>query len=357
MPVEKPLSSTHPDLAAEWHPTMNGDLTPDDVDASYADDVWWLCAQGHPFRAQLSSRARYETGCPVCAGKLVRPGVNDLATLNPELAAEWHPNANGDLTPDLVHPGYKGQVIWRVDECGHEFPRSPAARTQDRRCPVCVDTRVYPGQNDLATVHPELLADLAPGQDVDPGQVRATSTSARIRWVRPCGHVYTASPHDRHVDPTPPPCRACAPARPRKRSTIPTVAQVPHLLALWDSTANEPTLPSDVKSTENRIQYHWRCGVGHTWKRRPNTQRDYCKICAGEDLLPGFNDLATFIPALAAQWHPTRNDRRPHQFLPKSNATAWWLGPCGCEWEAKIANRSNGSGCRERHDGTRVLPG
>ena len=34
MPKQKePLSVTHPDLAKEWHPTKNGELTPNDVTA------------------------------------------------------------------------------------------------------------------------------------------------------------------------------------------------------------------------------------------------------------------------------------------------------------------------------------
>jgi hypothetical protein len=36
-----------------------------------------------------------------------------LADVNPELAKQWHPDKNGDLTPDDVLPGSNKKVWWR----------------------------------------------------------------------------------------------------------------------------------------------------------------------------------------------------------------------------------------------------
>lgn len=345
MAVDESLATTHPDLAAQWHPTMNPGLSPDDVDTSHTGDVWWVCLVGHEFRAQLSSRARYGTGCPVCANKRVRPGVNDLASLASELAAEWHPSRNGDMTPEVVAPGYKGPVWWLLS-CGHWFERSPSQRRADPRCPVCVDKRVYPGQNDLATLRPDLAAELAPGQDAS--QIRASSTAARVEWVRACGHTYTASPADR-VNAGAPPCRQCAEPRKVDRAGLPMVADVPALLTLWDSDANAGLDPAQVKAGDNRTLIWWRCQQGHRWQRRPRTQKENCGVCAGKELLAGVTDLATVAPGLAAEWHPTKNgDLGPGDVLPQSNRKVWWLGLCGHEWEAKVANRFRGSGCPAR---------
>lgn len=198
MPATLSLAATHPRLAADWHPTLNYDLNPDDIDASYAEDVWWICSIGHPFRAQLSSRARYGTGCNVCTNKRVRPGVNDLATLDRALAAGWHSTRNTDLSPHLVSPGYKGEVWWQPS-CGHYFPRSPLQRKADRRCQVCVDTRVFAGQNDFATLHPDLVGDLAPGQDLDLGQIRATDYLTSHEAAEQSGEQWLI-PHQRRVE-------------------------------------------------------------------------------------------------------------------------------------------------------------
>ena len=56
--------------------------------------------------------------------------------------------------------------------------------------------------------------------------------------------------------------------------------------------------------------------------------------------------LDTKCPHLAAEWHLIKNfPKHPSDFFSQSNKKVWWLGKCGHEWEAKVANRSNGRGC------------
>ena len=105
------LTITHPQLAAEWHPTKNGDLTPENVTYGSNKKVWWLCPKGHDYQAKIGNRAMLGRGCPYCAGKRVIVGINDLATTHPQLAAEWHPAKNGDLTPRNVTYG-SGKKVW-----------------------------------------------------------------------------------------------------------------------------------------------------------------------------------------------------------------------------------------------------
>ncbi len=51
--------------------------------------VWWLGWCGHAWQESPSRRARTGAGCPVCTGERTRPGINDLATTDPGLAARW----------------------------------------------------------------------------------------------------------------------------------------------------------------------------------------------------------------------------------------------------------------------------
>jgi Probable Zinc-ribbon domain len=41
------LATTHPTYAAQWHPTKNGDITPEMVTSGNGKKVWWLCEKGH----------------------------------------------------------------------------------------------------------------------------------------------------------------------------------------------------------------------------------------------------------------------------------------------------------------------
>ena len=89
------LEIVNPELAKQWHPTLNGDLKPDAVTFGSHKKVWWLCDKNHEWEAVIGDRSN-GSGCGVCSGNKVLIGFNDLQTLKPDLAAQWHPILNGD---------------------------------------------------------------------------------------------------------------------------------------------------------------------------------------------------------------------------------------------------------------------
>ena len=138
LPGENDLATLRPDLAAQWHPTKNLPLTPESVSENSNRSVWWMCGLGHEWRAPIGRRVQGNTGCPVCVGKQVEPGFNDLATLDPAIAAQWAQDLNGTLTPQMVTGGSAKRVWWRCDQ-GHVWVAKIYARTGPQRsgCPVC----------------------------------------------------------------------------------------------------------------------------------------------------------------------------------------------------------------------------
>lgn len=68
------------------------------------------------------------------------PGQNDLETVHPELAAEWHPTRNGAIMPSQVLPGYDTRVWWTCAE-GHEWEAVVSKRNAGRGCPICARRR------------------------------------------------------------------------------------------------------------------------------------------------------------------------------------------------------------------------
>lgn len=77
-----------PELAKQWHPTRNKDISLNDVTCGSGKKVWWKCSNGHEWQAIIGDRAR-GNGCPYCAGKIATL-ENCLATVNPKLAEEWN---------------------------------------------------------------------------------------------------------------------------------------------------------------------------------------------------------------------------------------------------------------------------
>ena len=67
---ENNLSTNHPEIGAEWHPSKNDQLKPEDITLASNKKVWWLCPKGHEYDMAINNRtAKRRSGCPFCAGK------------------------------------------------------------------------------------------------------------------------------------------------------------------------------------------------------------------------------------------------------------------------------------------------
>jgi hypothetical protein len=60
------LATVHPEVARDWHPTLNGALTPAAVTPRARREVWWQCARGHAWRTRVCARTSRGVGCPTC---------------------------------------------------------------------------------------------------------------------------------------------------------------------------------------------------------------------------------------------------------------------------------------------------
>lgn len=67
--------------------------------------------------------------------KLIK-GINDLKSVNPSLAKEWHPTLNGDLSLEMFTAGSSKKVHW-LCENGHVWQATIASRNAGSGCPIC----------------------------------------------------------------------------------------------------------------------------------------------------------------------------------------------------------------------------
>ncbi len=340
------LAEKRPDLAAQWHPTRNGDLTPDQVVAGTGKKLWWKCDAGPDHEWQGPPKDRLSRGCPFCRGRRVSV-TNSLATLRPDLAAQWHPTLNGDLTPDQVVAGSTAKVWWRCDVGDeHEWQASLTNRTRGRNCPFCRGFRASV-TNSLAALRPDLAAQWHPtlNGDLTPDQVVA-GTNKKHWWKCPEGpdHEWQANGNSRVNGGNG--CPFCAGLY---ASTTNSVASVPQLAAQWHPTKNGDLRPEDVVAGTERKLW-WKCpkGPDHEWQAsgRYRTTGRGCPFCTGKRVSTT-NSVAS-VPELVAQWHPTKNgDLRPEDVVVGTARKLWWKCPKGPdhEWQASGHKRVNGRGC------------
>lgn len=329
------------DLLAQWHPEKNGDLRPQDFSYGSKAKIWWRCEKGHEWVTSAYNRTAGGNGCPYCAGKRPWKGENDLGTLYPHLAAQWHPEKNRELKPTDVTPGSRRMVWWRCEH-GHEWQCRVKSRTEGTGCPVCQNRRVEAHVNDLATSHPDLAAQWHPEKNGGLRPENFVAGSGRKIWWR-CGkgHEWQASIMSR-TGKSRLGCPVCSgKAVAAGENDLATI--YPELAAQWHPEKNELLTPCEVTAYSNRRVW-WLCERGHEWQATiasRSSGKYGCPVCVGRRVQVGFNDLATIQPKVASQWAADMNGTlTPQMVTAGSSKKVWWRCAEGHVWKAIISSRT-----------------
>jgi hypothetical protein len=371
------LADTHPEIAAQWHPTLNGSTTPRDVTAIGNYLAWWRCAAGHEWQRQVPRRAFHGSGCPDCT--LV---TTCLAAVHPALALEWSVK-NGGLNPSKVLPSSEVLVWWKCAVDGHDdYQRTVLNRTNKRKplgCPVCAGVRPERSAS-FAALFPALAKEWHPklNEELDPFHFTPGSTTAV--WWR-CGanraHEWLAPIFNRTRCPECPYCRLWYVTDENRLSTL-----FPEIAREWHPTKNRflwpriegsfkavtnLRLPAHVKERNRRLRPSdvaincdevgwWKCSdKGHVWEDRveARVKGRNCPDCE-KDKLVNKKSLAAKFPAVAKLWHPTRNlPVLPTDIVPGATLMAYWRCPKSAThvWQAKVYSvvrswKDGSNGCR-----------
>lgn len=277
------LASQYPDVAKQWHPTLNGNKRPTEITSYVIKKAWWLCDAGHEWEAAISSRTNENTGCPVCTNQKVLSGFNDLATLNPELAKKWSPN-NIKKANEVTQFTHK-KFLW-VGECGHEWETAPAEMSRGRGCPFCAGRKVLIGFNDLASQFPEVAKEWHPTKNKKTPQMFSKASETKVWWLCYEGHEYQAWINIKTHQNTG--CPIC--------SNRKVLEGFNDLASVSPELAKELSPKNNIKP--NEIYSHsakrvvWVCSKGHEWKQQIDVRQRgidcpecYSKTSKSESLL------------------------------------------------------------------------
>ena len=210
------LADNYPHVAAEWHPIKNAELTPHDVLAGSNQKVWWKGKCDHEWQATIASRTKIGAGCPICSGRQILPGYNDLATTNPKLLEEWDFEKN-TLNPTKTSPNSHEKAWWRCKN-GHSWEAQIRSRNRGCGCPYCSNNKVLKGYNDLQSVNPILANEwnYEKNGTIRPEEFLASSEK-KVWWLCPdCGYEWQASIYHRNKGSG---CPECAKQNRKKKGT------------------------------------------------------------------------------------------------------------------------------------------
>ena len=150
------LATLEPLLVKQW--SKKNKIKPTEVSIGSHKKVIWRCEKGHEWEAAVKSRTINKTGCPYCSHNKVLAGFNDLATLLPDIAAEWS-DRNYPLLPTQVTVFANRKAWWKCKDCRREWNTLISTRSGGSKCPYCSGYIFLKGFNDLQTTHPEIASE------------------------------------------------------------------------------------------------------------------------------------------------------------------------------------------------------
>lgn len=321
------FETLHPTLAREalgWDPSEFSEKS--------GKRKKWRCSLNsrHIWETTISNRAN-GTQCPYCVNKKVLVGENDFATQFPDLAKEAR-----HFDCKTVTSGSSKRIEWQCSENSqHIWSATIASRANGSRCPYCTHHKVFVGESDLLTSHPE-LAEEAFGWD--PSEYRAGS-GKKLKWKckKNSAHIWFDTPNNRKNKRGCPFCSGhqISIGESDLLSTHPELAREAFG---WD--------PKKYSAGSNE-KLKWKCSTkeNHIWITSPihRVRPSGCPFCGNKKVFVGENDLATTHPELMDEvfgWDPTT-------VTYGSTAKRKWKCRTNGNhiWEAIVGNRAKGVGC------------
>ena len=294
---ENSVAMKYPELVADWHPTRNGNVTPDMLAQNSNRRVWWQChVCGHEWCVSIGNRTANHRGCPKCASSLrskgrsvsvvcVETGIvyKNMATACTQLGTRSsHISSccrHVRNTAAGFHWVYYDDYVKNSQDYVDKVNSELAEKVNNGSLEKPVGRRCFPGRNDFETVCPDIAKEWHPTKNGDllPNMVAAHSLTV-VWWMKPYDDPRTG----RHFD------------------------------FEWQASV-----------------YSRAKGTGCPYLSNP------CKA-----VMPGFNDLMSVRDDLAKAWSYEKNvDIDPTTVSFGSGKKFWWVcANCGKTWQAVIAN-------------------
>ena len=274
------LATLYPEIAKQFDIEANG-IKPTCVLAHSNKKYFWVCEKGHRHISTPDHKTR-GNGCPYCSNRAVLPGYNDLATVFPQIAAEWNYSKNNG-TPQNYTYRSRYKANWICSKCGNEWIAkiSDRADSKWKTCPKCIGTIIGESRHKSelkkrgGITNPLLLKEWDYERNEKGPEEYTPNSAEKVFWI----------------------CSICG--------------------------------------------YRFKACINNRSNRNGS-----CACCSKKVLVKGINDLATTHPELAKEWHPIKNgDLKPCDVSYGLARKVWWLCPQGHDYQATLNHRSAGTNC------------
>ena len=380
------LATTHPDVAAMWHPTKNGKLTPQMISHGSGKPIWWMDEYGNEFQAKVFEVTRPEKP---------QVGPRALRTSFPEQAVFFYikkrfPDAiNG--YQDIFRRGMELDVYVPSIKTGIEYDgwwhRDGGLDRERKKYQICKRNGISLIRIKENREHWEESHDLADYiVRTIPGVYFYLEKAIRVclsimgdvdiaKAFFDANSLYAERPNSSSKDPLfdiyssikgPDVTIDINIKRDKKQiqnylraKVVSLKTKFPEIAEEWAYDLNDQLRPEAFHPGSGEKVW-WRCKkCGHEWKtaisERTGPDHTGCPKCARLEgqrkrtaaILKERGSLASNCPDLLSEWDYEKNiGIDPEQLTTSSNLPVWWTCKrCGNSWQTAINHRSKGEKC------------
>lgn len=332
------LATRYPELMQEWNYERNK-ILPEDYRKGSSEKVWWICKQGHEWRATIIDRSR-GTGCPLCnmERKVSFPEKAILYYLQ-----QYFENVESNVSPewlgkqelDIYMPEYNIAIEYD-GVYGHS---KETVRKRDlKKNAVCEKNGIFlirvrePGCLALdGTSFEHLMKNSSEleiaikivFQAIEEKIGKNTGFSIdKIDINRDSNKIYSLIDYY------------------EKKNSL--AEKFPQCAEMWHFSKNGKLKPEHVLAVSSKRVW-WKGKCGHEWQSpiAYEVLSGKCPYCSGMRVLAGFNDLASKNPEIVRSWDTEKNGKlTPQMITAGSSKKVWWICDKGHSWKSSVVSRT-----------------
>ena len=314
----------YPEIAAEWHPTKNGNAKPSDFTYGSKFIAWWKCSKNisHEWPSQIHSRTARKTGCIHCKPKSSRNEIRIYSELKYLFSSAQHRAKIKGKELDVYLPevsvGIEYDEIFthknkeEKDKAKTNFFKNLAIEVlRVRREPL-----EKLSENDLIIKDHFLIKSEIDGLLLKLIPKSEKTISKRIKDYLTLQDFQNEKLYQElnYYLPGPTPENSFAALYPEKANE-------------WIMKNNYPVQPAQLWPGSHEV-YWWQCPAKTYHKYQMSVRqrtRDNCPFCAGQRTHIR-DSLERKFPKLASEWDYTKNGKlKPSEVLPGSSLKVWWV--------------------------------
>ena len=136
------ITITNPGICKDWDYDANDGLKPEQFTRGSSQKVYWVCndcPETHSYIMSIAKRCLDGQSCSNRPNRIVSSGVNDLATLKPDILKFWDYEKNEFelIYPNKVTLTGRQKVYWKCPVCHSECYETVVEMVKRNKCIKC----------------------------------------------------------------------------------------------------------------------------------------------------------------------------------------------------------------------------